>query len=220
MSEANCLQCPAEKYCPDFGLVESDLEDCPAGYVCMGGAIHPSNLDDVTIKLCPTGSYCPGSTRLASENVENVCPINYYNPKEGQTECSPCAAGFSCQETGLVWPDPCPTGHYCPLYDPLSGVDNVVPCPAGTYSFDEYLSAESQCVDCPPGKYCEIGSSTFTGYCDQGYVCTGGAATATPTGVFDFLDYDSAKSGPCPVGHYCPYGSSYPRKCLSGTYQD
>jgi len=25
MSEANCLQCPQEKYCPDYGLVESDL---------------------------------------------------------------------------------------------------------------------------------------------------------------------------------------------------
>lgn len=146
MSESNCLSCPAEKYCPDWGLTETDLEDCPAGYVCMGGAIHPSNLDDVTIKLCPTGSYCPGSSRLASEAVENVCPLSYYNPKLGQTVCLVCAAGFSCQETGLVWPVACPTGSYCPLYDPSSGVDNVVPCPAGTYSFDKYLYAESQCV--------------------------------------------------------------------------
>jgi hypothetical protein len=53
-----CISCPVEKYCPDWGLTSADLEDCPDGYVCMGGAIHPSNLDDVTIKLCPAGSYC------------------------------------------------------------------------------------------------------------------------------------------------------------------
>lgn len=71
-------------------------------------------------------------------------------------------------------PDPCPTGHYCPEFDPNSGVDNVVPCPAGTYSFDKYLTAVEKCIDCPPGKYCEEGSSGFTGFCDEGYVCTGG----------------------------------------------
>lgn len=55
---ADCLSCPIDKYCPDYGITASTLENCPDGYVCMGGAIHPSNLDDVTIKLCDAGSYC------------------------------------------------------------------------------------------------------------------------------------------------------------------
>jgi len=38
-----------------------------------------------------------------------------------------------------VTPDPCPTGSYCPPFVATSGVANVVPCPAGTYSFDKYL---------------------------------------------------------------------------------
>jgi hypothetical protein len=58
MSSANCLSCPTDYYCPDWGLLEADLQSCPDGYVCMGGAIDPSNRDDVTIKLCPAGSYC------------------------------------------------------------------------------------------------------------------------------------------------------------------
>ena len=47
----------------------------------------------------------------------------------------------------------------------------------------------SDCQPCPPGKYCEIGSKAFTGYCDAGYVCTGGAPSAKPQGVFDLASY-------------------------------
>jgi hypothetical protein len=220
MAAANCLQCDAEKYCDEWGMSQSSQKDCFDGYVCLGGAIHPSNLDDVTIKLCPAGSYCPGSSRLSTEAVENVCPINYYNPMLGQTTCVPCEAGFSCQATGLITPTPCPAGSYCPAFVASSSIANVIPCPAGTYSSDEYLTDVSQCNSCPPGKYCEAGSSTFTGYCTQGYACIGGADTATPTGTFGFVDYAASNNGPCPVGHYCPYGTAYPRKCAAGTYQD
>ena len=91
-----CLACPVAKYCPDWGLTEADLEDCPDGYVCMGRTIHPSNLDDVTIKLCPQGSYCKQTPVFPDTETENLCKVNYYNPIEGQSECRPCAAGFSC----------------------------------------------------------------------------------------------------------------------------
>lgn len=74
-----CLPCPANKYCPDWGLTSADLENCPDGYVCLGSAIHPSNLDDVTIKLCPVGYYCS----QANADPEIPCEVNYYNPKEG-----------------------------------------------------------------------------------------------------------------------------------------
>lgn len=32
--------------------------------------------------------------------------------------------------------------------------------------------------------------------------------------------YSETRNGPCPLGHFCPYGSAYPKKCPSGTYQD
>ena len=63
----------------------------------MGGAIDPSNLDDVTVKLCPSGSYCKQIITPPDTLTENLCKINYYNPKQGQSACLPCTAGFSCQ---------------------------------------------------------------------------------------------------------------------------
>jgi len=96
-------------------------------------------------------------------------------------------------------------------------VANVVPCPAGTYSSNQYLTSVTQCVDCPPGKYCTIGSSIFSGYCNAGYICVGGQGVPNPTGVFDF-SYTNSKSGPCPIGHYCPIGTTYPIPCPAGQY--
>lgn len=142
MSVANCLSCPANRYCPEYGLDDGDMNPtsgtsaylCPDGYVCMGGAIHPSNLDEVTIKLCPEGWYCP-----SGQGTELVCQINYYNPMKGQTTCVVCAQGFECPDTGLIWPSACPAGKYCPTYDPansdmIAAGTNALNCPAGTYS--------------------------------------------------------------------------------------
>lgn len=69
----DCTACPANYYCPAFGLTglplsgipndPTDLDKylaypCPAGYECLGGAIHESNVDDVTMRLCPRGYKC------------------------------------------------------------------------------------------------------------------------------------------------------------------
>ena len=45
MASAQCVSCPAEYFCPKYGMVASDFTsttsyDCPDGYVCIGGAIH------------------------------------------------------------------------------------------------------------------------------------------------------------------------------------
>lgn len=55
----NCASCPVDYYCPEFGMTDPSAHGntykCPDGYLCLGGAIHPSNRDDVTIKFCPEG---------------------------------------------------------------------------------------------------------------------------------------------------------------------
>jgi hypothetical protein len=65
MSAANCDFCEQNYYCPDYGLDQSTMtavaNQCPNGYVCLGGAVHPSNLDEVTIKLCDAGKFCPNT---------------------------------------------------------------------------------------------------------------------------------------------------------------
>ena len=179
----NCLPCPLNYFCPKWGMNANDVNwasgspsadyRCPAGYECLSGAIHQSNVDDVTMRLCPVGYRCDFATDgVASQ----ACGLGYYNPRQGQAACAPCIAGFTCSEQGLEYPLPCPRGSYC--VDLASVAYDVslqtVPCPAGTYSSEEYLTAEAQCQDCPPGKYCEIGASTFTGLCSEGYICTGG----------------------------------------------
>lgn len=45
-----------------------------------------------------------------------------------------------------------------------------------------------------------------------GYYCSGGAVSAMPS--------DGETGNICPVGHYCPLGSSYPVVCPDGTYSN
>lgn len=47
-----------------------------------------------------------------------------------------------------------------------------------------------------------------TGDCSAGYYCTAQANTSTPT--------DGVTGDVCPVGHYCPTGSTAPIPCEDG----
>jgi len=95
-----------------------------------------------------------------------------------------------------------------------------VACSPGTYNSQFNAATQADCLQCPPGKYCKGGEQSFTGLCDKGYICTGGQSTPTPTNTFTKDDYSPSRSGPCPVGNYCPTGSSFPIPCPVGTYQD
>ena len=152
---------------------------------------------------------------------------------EGQSACTPCPAGYNCAAEETVNPVACPRGHYCLApaktfdatlaADKASATDIEVtknPCPAGTYNSFELAMSLTDCLDCPPGKYCTGGEQSFTGLCTKGYVCTGKQSVPNPSNVFTFADYDPLRSGPCPIGHYCPTGSSFPVPCAAGTYQN
>ena len=78
-----------------------------------------------------------------------------------------CNAGHYCLEgtidqspIGQTYGDYCTAGHYCP-----TGTGDPVPCPRGTFLPDTGRSAELDCIDCSPGKYCETeGLTNVTGY--------------------------------------------------------
>jgi len=144
-------------------------------------------------------------------DIQQPCAVNTYQNKVGQTSCEPCPDGFYCPDLGMTAPNPCSLGNYC-----IGGVQTA--CPAGTFMNRYYAKAESECMLCPPGKYCELGSKAFSGYCDAGYVCVNGASSAAPTGTFNKADttYAATNNGPCPVGNYCPRGSSFPVPCSPG----
>ena len=121
----NCLACPINRLCPKYGVSEAEVTGsdvnfmCPDGYVCLGGAIHESLLDNTTVRLCAVGYFCKLSTS-ATNTPEEACPINYYNKSLGQTVCLPCPAGFTCEAVGTVDPVPCKTGYYCPQFSPTN----------------------------------------------------------------------------------------------------
>ena len=175
----DCTACKADYFCPNWGMKEDDLDTgttyaCPAGYECLGGAIHQSNVDDVTMRLCPKGFKCDFATL---SEASTRCPENYFNPREGQAACLPCIAGFDCSGEAVEFPPACPRGYYCEDFDDSAGstmTTSKYKCPPGTYSSEEYLTSQSQCEDCPPGKYCSgNGESSFTGLCAAGFICTG-----------------------------------------------
>ena len=62
-----------------------------------------------------------------------------------------CTAGWYCNGTSSISIQLiCPTGHYCP-----EGTTIPVPCPAGTFAALENNAAESDCLNCTAGSYCQ-----------------------------------------------------------------
>lgn len=209
----DCADCPTGKYCPDMATTAAPTtgNDCAPGYQCNTGARTQYPLDGVTGKLCDLGNTCA------------ICPSGSYNAKFGIPACVNCPKGYYCDnsisETEFFI---CPAGKYCPEGDTTNDVVNLYDCPAGTYSSNTGLHDASECTPCDPGRYCDAGSTSVSGSCNSGYVCPRGADRADPTGTFGFDPTDTATynvPGPCPIGHYCPVGSSYPVPCPEGTYQ-
>ncbi|XP_028563977.2 uncharacterized protein LOC114585457 [Podarcis muralis] len=232
--------CPENHFCPAGSSMPSPCRDgeyspitgleecfpCPAGLYCKNGVRF----------LCPPGFYCPPKTGASPY----PCPPGTYNPSSGSDRaerCQLCPAGMFCGEWGLPAPSgpclpgffcssgssspnpdgtspvsaggPCPAGHFCP-----AGTKYPLACPAGTFSDRLYLSLESSCTICPPGRYClSTGLTAPSGPCSAGYYCLPGAISPSPTGFSD-------QGGPCPMGHFCPDGTSQPLPCVAGTYNN
>jgi len=104
----------------------------------------------------------------------------------------------------------CEPGFYCPQ-ETTQGTMHTrqYPCPGGTYTTSNSLTAASQCTQCDAGYYCPEGSYRMRD-CPPGFAC--------PLGTASYLDkpcpagkYRSAPRGKdpstdcseCPAGHYC-----------------
>ena len=70
-----------------------------------------------------------------------------------QATCTQCDAGYYCTENSTHYDyQVCPVGHYCPA-GTTSPYEN--PCPKGTYNPINGTDSEDDCLDCPPGQFCE-----------------------------------------------------------------
>ena len=106
----------------------------------------------------------------------------------------------------------CPIGHFCP-----SATTSPEPCPAGTYLSSSGAGHISDCVHCPPGRYCpKIGSVTSIP-CVNGTYCPN--STVSPKLCeAGFYCPGALEKISCPSGFYCPIATESPIPCPSGHY--
>lgn len=150
---------------------------------------------------CPRGHFC-----VEGSAAPLGCPDGSYQDKLQQSTCKTCEAGFFCH-TNATLPRLCPASKYCP-----AGTTYPLTCPNGTYSTSTGLLHVSQCLPCPPGFFCQLGSIVRN--CSAGYVCRFGNALPSPP----FDARVNVQGGECPPGFYCPSGTSVPLPCLNGTF--
>eukprot|EP00752_Nemacystus_decipiens_P010330 g9202.t1 len=213
--QASCLPCPEGYFCPAETV---EPVDCPRGSYCPAGTLRGDQF------TCPLGTF-GNTTNLVNVTECSTCTAGHYCSIAGQDSPEgPCAAGYYCNggattatpdsnsSTGYrgdtcvdrsngTSNDLCPPGHFCP-----EGSGAPEPCPPGTSSSSFGVVSADDCPDCPAGFYCpNWGTSNATLECTEGFYCEGGDANATEA---------------CTAGHYCPTGSTIPRDCQAGTYQN
>mmetsp|Transcript_6632 Transcript_6632/g.24821 ORF Transcript_6632/g.24821 Transcript_6632/m.24821 type:complete len:4721 (-) Transcript_6632:61-14223(-) len=233
--------CPKGKYCPEGTSIPRNCPNgtysnvlgletcytCPTGFYCNESTIEPAP--------CPHTRYCPPGTGPDQPKCPPGTFNNQYKLKE-ESECALCEGGKYCSDYGLEAPNGncvegyycisgainengtlgvlggdsglCPAGHYC-----QTGAAFPIPCPPGTFSPNSGNKYRSSCQQCESGKYCPFpGQSEATLDCAAGFYCTNGSSTRAPL--------DGLAGNVCPMGHYCPRGSSAPLPCAEGTYTD
>ncbi len=150
------------------------------------------------------------SVRCVGSSDPVPCPGGQFCQFDGlATPTDNCSAGYYCAARAST-PTPtdgttgnvCPAGYYC-----VAGASYPEPCSPGTYSGSQGNTAQTDCVLCSYGEYCQDYNLTMTtGNCSAGYYCPQGERTPNPY--------------PCPIGHYCTEHTYDPFLCPSGTYQD
>nr|XP_021322084.1 ephrin type-B receptor 6-like isoform X1 [Danio rerio] len=139
-SVSSCWLCPAGFYCNSSGLIQPS-GNCAPGFYCAGGAKTAMPDDGLTGNRCPTRYYCPQGCASPLH-----CPDGTHSNSTGSAECSDCPTGWLCLEGEDL--QLCPKGHYC-----VGGtVEDILPCPPGTYSPKAGQSQVEQCLLCSAGE--------------------------------------------------------------------
>lgn len=127
---------------------------CPPGFYC------PPGTADYMDNPCPRGAYCtarPDKTTAIVTPLFKLCPEGKFNDRpygRSEADCQLCAAGYYCQEGQNNKGNICPEDYFC-------GVGSIAKCPAGTYGgYRTGKISPDQCLLCPPGHWCGLGTKT------------------------------------------------------------
>jgi len=239
-----CDLCPVGSFCPIRGMPEpracppgflcrdvgagslSQLEPCPAGFVCAFG-LEP--------EPCPAGTWCPEGTATAIPAAGNysapqpcpdgvVCgprgspadeegapedpgeadPDAPFDPAEATTGAASAAGALLAikpsLDSGAQSPsgvEDCPTGYYC-----KRGLAAM--CPPGSYCAAPRLPERRPC---PPGQYAPAAGESGCQLCPPGTFCFYPGQSLPyrcKPGYTCHLEGSPSPAQPCPAGSYCP----------------
>ncbi|OMJ93310.1 hypothetical protein SteCoe_3776 [Stentor coeruleus] len=207
-SEDECKDCPAGKYCNEYGIGNVSTLDCEAGFYCTLNSLVSKPVTASYGGACAIGEFCP----IRSSGVTPCTEGSYCSSSQLSAVTGPCTEGHYCKEGATVptpiaslfsFGDVCPKGSYC-----TAETSTPILCSTGKYLPYTGGISSSDCLSCPAGFYCPNPGTTDENIiqCPDGYYCQPGTTDYTLT--------------PCSAGHYCPLGSHEEILCAEGTYQD
>lgn len=197
-----CQSCSSGSYCNTKGA-SAVTGPCDPGFYCNSGSTssRPRNTSEGGGR-CTQGFYCPsGSSSAVSCDPGSYCPDDQMSAVAGD-----CYNGYYCTSEATS-PTPtdgttgniCSAQYYCP-----AGSSIPTQCDTGLFIPYTGASADTECLPCTPGFYCDGDAVTPLKDCPVGYYCPGG---------------DTSPTYECDRGYMCPLNSAEPTLCLAGTYQ-
>jgi len=217
--------------CNATGLASLDGLECPLGHYCPAAAAEPipcpaasyrnwtSAEDELDCARCPVGFHCPigtgqpvpceaGTYCTAGSAAPRTVPGGSYSNEGTNFQRTTCPFNHRCPR-GAKAPERCTGRTVCP-----PGSEAGYLCPAGSYVRDNaaYQTVDA-CRPCPSGSFSTL-SDTECRPCQPGFLCYGSTSRESPSSAV------LHRGEQCPKGHYCPSGSSSPRRCPEGAYLD
>ena len=204
------------------GICEGD-DDCPLGFVCVGGICEQIRCDSTPD--CPSGFDCVNGIclRPCGEGEDALCPPGSHCVQIGDlTYCIPgpecngeCPEGYFCIDGECVIvecnleningpihdgkdDEGCPPGYECHLGQCLKPCDDTKPCPPGFVCVGGFcLPQFGPCPPegCPPGYECILGACRQV--CDPSNTCPAGHE------CYNGACFPVCDNGNCPDGHEC-----------------
>ena len=199
------------------------------GETCV--EISNTTLNDV----CPPGHYCPEGSDAPVQ-----CPPGTNSSSTGlrsDGDCPPCVAGYYCPLNATVHATRlCPAGYYCPAGTAFVSDDDFIMVTRRRLEMATLFRSKTLATIPTPEPTMEptvvpTAEPTIANTSMPTIVPTAFPTiypTMLPTDIPSFAPSAEPTFAPtpsdlrlaCPVGSYCPLGSSQPIPCDAGYYQD